>query len=368
MKKKVGILTFHAAHNYGSMLQTYALQRFVESKGYDATILHLRPCAQKFMYIHPLQHLTRRKVLGLLFHTKLTIQNVKKWYLFEQFMKEHMNLSPEFINISQLNHYIQDNDFHAIITGGDQIWNASALDFSIAYFLPFSFPKTKKISYSPSFGNEEEWKPKDCATMLKALLADYDSLSVRDESGSKYVSELLGRNVPNVVDPAFLLSKENYEELAGDDPIIKGDYILYYSPHPDKDIESTAISYAKKHKLKIVTTTGEYYNCKGMKHHNNVGPKEFLNLIRHARTVCGKSFHLVVFCLILEKQFIAITGESDARMHSILQRMNLQDHAIEKGANGAGFVLSDIDWNDVKRRLEDYITDSINYLTNALSI
>lgn len=27
--KKIGIITFHAAHNYGSMLQNYALQRAI---------------------------------------------------------------------------------------------------------------------------------------------------------------------------------------------------------------------------------------------------------------------------------------------------------------------------------------------------
>ena len=30
---KIGIITFHAAHNYGSMLQAYALQTFLERNG-----------------------------------------------------------------------------------------------------------------------------------------------------------------------------------------------------------------------------------------------------------------------------------------------------------------------------------------------
>ena len=28
---KIGILTFHGSHNYGSMLQAYALQQYLES-------------------------------------------------------------------------------------------------------------------------------------------------------------------------------------------------------------------------------------------------------------------------------------------------------------------------------------------------
>lgn len=37
--KKVGIITFHASHNYGSMLQAYALQQTVLGLGYECEIM-----------------------------------------------------------------------------------------------------------------------------------------------------------------------------------------------------------------------------------------------------------------------------------------------------------------------------------------
>ena len=37
MKKKIGIITFHASHNCGSMLQAYALQTILEKK-YDCDV------------------------------------------------------------------------------------------------------------------------------------------------------------------------------------------------------------------------------------------------------------------------------------------------------------------------------------------
>ena len=40
MKKKVGIITFHASHNYGSMLQAYALQQVVLGMGFDCEIIN----------------------------------------------------------------------------------------------------------------------------------------------------------------------------------------------------------------------------------------------------------------------------------------------------------------------------------------
>ena len=41
--KKVGIITFYNAHNYGAMLQAYALQEYISSlKEYDAYIINYR--------------------------------------------------------------------------------------------------------------------------------------------------------------------------------------------------------------------------------------------------------------------------------------------------------------------------------------
>lgn len=47
---KVGILTFHASHNYGSMLQAYALQQTVLKLGHECEIINLRTAVQKSMY------------------------------------------------------------------------------------------------------------------------------------------------------------------------------------------------------------------------------------------------------------------------------------------------------------------------------
>lgn len=45
--EKVGIITFHAAHNYGSMLQAYALQQVILNMGYQCEIINFRTERQK---------------------------------------------------------------------------------------------------------------------------------------------------------------------------------------------------------------------------------------------------------------------------------------------------------------------------------
>ena len=38
-QKRIGILTFHRAHNYGAVLQCFALQEFLRSLGHDAYVI-----------------------------------------------------------------------------------------------------------------------------------------------------------------------------------------------------------------------------------------------------------------------------------------------------------------------------------------
>ena len=40
---KIGILTFHCAHNYGAVLQCYALQEFLCSIGHDVCVVDYKP-------------------------------------------------------------------------------------------------------------------------------------------------------------------------------------------------------------------------------------------------------------------------------------------------------------------------------------
>ena len=92
--KKVGIITFHAAHNYGSMLQAYALQKVILALGYDCQIINFRPITQKEMYkpIFMVGTLYGRCVRFIIQCTYALDILRKKW-LFENFLKKELILS-----------------------------------------------------------------------------------------------------------------------------------------------------------------------------------------------------------------------------------------------------------------------------------
>lgn len=53
MIKRIGILTFHASHNYGSMLQAYAMQTYLKKRGIKLkTLIYEQIFKKTCMLIH----------------------------------------------------------------------------------------------------------------------------------------------------------------------------------------------------------------------------------------------------------------------------------------------------------------------------
>ena len=229
MKKKIGILTYHAAHNYGSMLQAYALQTYLEHQGFISQIINLRVKAQKEAYNNPLGRIGKRTLKRLLFSMETISKEWVKWRKFEQFMHVNLNLSPkEFHEWREVLEYLYQSDFNAVICGSDQIWNMTCVDFNESYFLPANLNGIKKIAYAPSFGGFiERFQDEISASFIRKNTLLFDFLSVREKSGADYLSSLVGNNVPVVPDPTLLLCTSDYESLLSDKPIIQGEYVLY---------------------------------------------------------------------------------------------------------------------------------------------
>lgn len=149
--KKVGIITFHASHNYGSMLQAYALQQTVLRLGCECEIINLRTQLQRKIYSPFFMYKGWAKKLKALRYPRLAIEDIKKHQKFEQFLHEKYILSPHtYTTAEELKN--ANLDYDCYISGSDQIWNTSCADFLTSYF--FDFVKHgKRIAYAPVWGH-----------------------------------------------------------------------------------------------------------------------------------------------------------------------------------------------------------------------
>ena len=326
MNEKVGIITFHAAHNYGSSLQSYALQKVVSQMNVPCEIINFRTEAQKDQY----RPITKRKGLKYILKNMYFFFNYKarktKYDIFERFIAEKLvKSSREYESLEQLRS--ADLDYTHYISGSDQIWNTAPNDANMAYFLPF-VKEGKRVAYAPSFGQIGNIRYKD---QIKQYLKLYDCLSIREEAGAELVEELIGKRVPVLVDPTMLLEKNEWERLIPKQRLIKGEYIFFYTLFADPEMIKIVKMTSQVLGIPVVISnvSNQYEIFSGFQKHTETGPIEFLNLIQNAKFVCTSSFHGTVFSILLHKPFMAIRGATDKRICNLLTITSLGCHSIQ---------------------------------------
>lgn len=331
--KKVGIITFHASHNYGSMLQAYALQQVVLRMGYDCEIINFRSIVQKEQYKPIFMVGTLYgKCVRFIIQATYAVGILKKYLLFEKFLKENLILSSkEYNTLNDLENAGFNYDYY--ISGSDQIWNTYTIDFSYAYFLPF-VTFGKRIAYAPSMGAHLGLDKYGNLDRISDLLKKYDALSVRETAGSRYIESLINKSVATVLDPTLLLVPQLYNKLISNKPLIRGEYIFIYSPKYNERVYEMAYELGKKYNKKVVISQGlrtkeEMLRWgRRLKIYTAVGPKEFLNLCKNASIICCDSFHAVVFSILFRKCFFVLDGMNDNRISNLLHITHLQNRSF----------------------------------------
>lgn len=364
MKNKVGIITFHASHNYGSNLQAYALQQYVSGLGYDCEIINFRSMIQKDQYaIITKQKGTFAKCRNA--YSIITYKNRKKKFnRHEEFINNKLvKSSKEYSTLEELANENFDYDFY--ISGSDQIWNPTCHDADMAYFLPFV--KTgKRIAYAPSFGPIGKFTNID---EIGECLKKYDNISVREENAAVIVEELTGTVPPIMPDPTMLINGDQWLPLCSD-RLVKGDYVFYYSLSSTKESVKIAQTISKKLNMPVVTSrvTSIYEIFSGFLKRTWAGPQEFLSLISNAKFVIGTSFHCIVFSIIFNKPFFAINGLRDKRISTLLSTMGLENRSVkaedldEKLKN-----IFEIDFTKANQEIRRQQERAKEFLLNALS-
>ncbi|MGN1467436.1 MAG: polysaccharide pyruvyl transferase family protein [Ruminococcus sp.] len=362
-KSKVGIITFHASHNYGSNLQAYALQQYVSGLGYDCEIINFRSFKQKEQYAI----ITKKKGFkGLCkkLYAIMTYRNRKKKFKkFEEFIENKLvKGSKEYNTYEELKNADLDYDYY--ISGSDQIWNPSSLDIDPSYFLPF-VKTSKKIAYAPSFGQTEKI---DDNGEIREYLKNYKSLSVREESGVSIVEKLTGTVPPIMPDPTLLINREQWMPLCSD-RLVKGDYIFYYSLASTEESVKIAQTISKKLNIPVVTSRMSIFETfSGFIKKTYAGPQEFLSLVSNAKFVIGTSFHCIVFSIIFNKPFFAINGMWDKRISSLLSTMGLESRSVKtEDLDEKLKTIFEIDFTKANQEIKKQQERAKEFLLNALS-
>lgn len=360
----VGIITHHAAHNYGAMLQAFSLQKYLKCE-YNLEVKEIDFATQAGIDAYAILKKPKnaKQYIWFLFRLLHYQELNKRHKAFEDFLENYIEKTKRYSIFKEL--LDSPPDFDIYISGSDQVFSPKGRELR-AHYLDFGSDQIKRIAYAPSFGYKSI--PKDKKAEIANLLQNFDHLSAREVSGCNVIKELTGKDVPNVIDPVFLLSVEEYRKISNPIKFKYREYILCYSLVGIKKQLPLARRLKAVTGLPIVLINPALLPLKGIdKIIRSAGPREFLWLFDHANFVVTDSFHGTAFSLVFRKNFFSTIAlpEKAERLYSILKETGLDNRIIDKPeeiTDGNLFV----DYKQANRKIDEKIRVSKEYLENAL--
>lgn len=358
-------ITCHDVYNYGASLQAYALQEYLISQGHNVEIIDYKPDYMRvhydFWYVPKNSHYYKMAMNSKLIHFMLccyfaphrfaTYGRKKK---FDAFKEKFLKCTRRYNSFEELAADAPVAD--AYFAGSDQIWNSNLPNGKDpGYFLQFGKENTKRIAYAASFGIPEiqpEHRP-----LMSKWLEKFDAISVREKSALNILDTLNAKGI-NVVDPVFLLTKEQWSKFAGEQRMIKEKYILVYDLDlSNEDLKIEAKRLNALYGYRIVAVNGLAKCPYAHKSINNAGPQEFLNLIKNAEFVISNSFHATSFCVIFNKRFATFYKHKNiSRMADLLECVGLKDSL------NAQEPKYEYNWDKVNEKLVEMCALSYDYI------
>lgn len=334
-KRKIGILTFHCANNYGAVLQAYALGKTLEKIKTEKEVCVIDYRCRGTIAPTSFTDIKRKKgyIGALLHYNQIKRMNSK----FDAFRQKHLHLTKAYRTVDELAGDI--NEFDAVISGSDQVWNLQWSDGDTVYFQDFHNQNYKKCSYAASFGftTLEESK----VDFYKAALSDFSAISVREKSGKEIIEKQLGLSAIQNIDPTLLLSAADWSEIA-QEPNISKKYILVYMVPKQESIIKYALCLKEKTGFPIIMLSKNLRPLNAL-HRGDSSPEEYVGWFKNAEYVVTNSFHGTAFSCIFKKNlWIDLNTERgfNTRSKNLIELCGLE-HRVNMDGTAE---ITGIDW------------------------
>lgn len=331
-KEKVGILTFTYGDNYGQRLQNLAVQEIFKQFGFTVyTIPQVVPSYQQ-------------------------PKNKGRHRFFENFDYAYIHYYPD--SIGKHKTPVGLKEFSYFVAGSDQIWSPYSLDVNDSFFLRFA-PKEKRIAFSPSIAAEEiPWKKR---FRYRKYFNGFEKISVREEKAAELVRKYSSVPVETLIDPTLMFDAVFWDRYLKKPLLpVPDNYILYYGLGDDDD-------------SRRVEAVAEEASCNviSLREGNeifNIGPSEFLYLIKNARCVFTDSYHGTIFSVLYGKPFVHLQRKQSnlntaSRFDTLTSKLGLTMRTTDE-VNGSN--LEDGDYTEVYEKLQKERKKVLTYLESCM--
>ena len=350
---KIGILTHPVRCNYGGVLQAYAIQYFLQSKGYESEIIDLH---RPDRFLSRMHHWVERNI----FHRNFT-----------QFAHQKMLRTSPITTQEALKQVAAR--YFAIVVGSDQVWRFSMVHgLERNYFLDFAPNTCRRIAYAASFGlSDLELCNESLYDDIKALVLQFDAISVRESDGVDICERHWRVKAIQVLDPTLLIGKNIFKKLADTAKPSKGDLFYYFLGKRDEEVLQLCSLAQKIGKKAFTVNAGRSLRIFKFTFAFYPGIEQWIRAFDDAEVIITDSFHGVCFSLLFNKPFYVIGNKLGgvSRINSILHLFGLNNRFINSLDGFKTFeqlANRNIDYTKINNRLAQLQVDSENFLLKAL--
>lgn len=350
MRFDVGIIGWWFASNYGSSLTYFALARILENTGRRPIFIHV-PKLDGTPWDKDIQQ---------------TVSFIGKRFRIANYR--------DMAHINEVNGFCD-----SFMLGSDQMWTPLATNLvGYTFFLDFVALDKKKIAFSTSFGQDKfEADEKICQT-AGDYLKRFDAISVREYTGVDICKNKFGVDAEQIIDPVFLLSAKDYDELAESVSVdVPKKYLLSYILDPTPEKERAVEDIAKKEGLEILSV----FNMRDYEKNAekwSIGRKlprptteEFLCYVKNCSYLVTDSHHGACMGIIYERPYVAITNASRGvtRFETVAKAFGLESRVLydPRDALTNEEIHKPIDYVSVLEKIEAEKKRASKWLENAFN-
>lgn len=350
----IGLTGVWYGANYGSVMTYYALYTILTQLGYSVLMIDKLHIMDNDWELYP-------KIHSRVFAAK-----------------HYAAISPSLKadEMKLLNQYCD-----AFLMGCDQVWNwGIAKFFGLNNYFDYVADDKKKLSYASSFGHNTSFTPTEMMPAVTKLFHRFDAVSVREADAVQVLKNEFGVEGTQVVDPVFLLEREEYDTIIADSKVQESEkYVLSYILDPTPEIREALLFVAKKKNLKLINMLDGYgyrsfeKNKEKLNLPNiveNLDTPTWLWYLKNAEFVITDSCHGASFSLVFERPFVAIANKERgvSRFESLVDVFDIRDRYIYdvKRLQSDPELLEEIDYSRIRKIFAMEKKRSLEWLKNAL--
>jgi len=362
---KIGTISYNIHcnfTNYGSALQTWALNQIIKKLNYDPVLIDYCPdILLNKNPLNPYKNMWDTDETSLKMVQLSMPAIISNYYKFEEFYtKQFVRSSPFTSNNFDKTKEIVDG----YVCGSDTIFCPDEFGIDDGYYANYNCMQKKSIAYAASFGD-----PHFNETTLPILnnrLNNFKAIGLRENNMLDYVKTHTQVPVQKVLDPTLLLESSDYEKICSKNSITEK-YLLLYSRRYNKSMETFAEQLAKENNWKIIEISLRATNAKkGHIMRYDAGVEEFLSLVKNAQYIVTNSFHGMIFSVQFKRPFVIFSREQcGTKITELLELFGLRNRQLIDQNES---FLENIDYSEVHNRIAMEKNKSIAFLKNSLGL